>query len=79
MSENHYWFRKRRPGKGGSYVPASREGWIATLIFFILDTGGVAILIPLFAETHWWIIIAWVIGWTTAFLAVLFAKGEPLW
>ncbi len=79
MPEKDYWFRKKKQGKGGSYMPASREGWIATLIFLVADIGGVAILIPLFAETHWWIIISWVIGWTAAFLAVLFAKGEPLW
>ncbi len=79
MPEKHYWFRKRKPGKGGSYVPASREGWIATLVFLIADIGGVAILIPMVAATpHWWVLLAWVIGWTAAFLAVVFTKGEPL-
>jgi hypothetical protein len=78
MSEKHYWFRKRKPGKGGSYVPGSREGWIATLIFFVVDAGGLAILIPLADDAHWWVVPAWGIGWTAAFLALVFAKGEPL-
>jgi len=78
MPEKHYWFRKRPPEQGWGLGPGSREGWIATVIFLIVDAGGVAILIPLVADTHWWLLIAWAFGWLAAFLVLVFAMSEPL-
>jgi hypothetical protein len=79
MPERHYWFRKRKPGQGGSYAPASREGWIATVVFVVVDAGGVAVLLPRISETNWWMLSMWCVGWAAAFLVLVFAKGEPLW
>jgi hypothetical protein len=77
MQGQNYWFRKKRRGWG--YEPGSRKGWIATVMFLLVDCGGIAVLIPMYAARQWWVIVAWCIGWTAAFLALVFAKGEPLW
>lgn len=77
MNERRCWFRRKRIGWG--LEPGSREGWIATGIFVLVDTGGVLALIPFVGRTHAWIVTVWALGWLAAFLALVLAKGEPLW
>jgi hypothetical protein len=78
MPEKRYWFSKRKPGAGWGWQPCSRAGWIATVLFVVVDAGGVAVLLPQITDTNWWMLSAWCIGWTAAFFVFVFAKGEPL-
>jgi len=79
MSQKRYWFRRKTPDEGWGIAPGSLEGWIATLIFVIVDVGGVALL-GLFMRnsTHAWILVAWAFAWLAAFLVLMFATCEPL-
>ena len=80
MAEKHYWFRKRTSGKRSGWTPATREGWIATLVFFVVELGGMALLSFFFLNTPRlvWMLGAWCVGCTAAFLAIVFSTGEPL-
>jgi hypothetical protein len=63
MSEKRYWFRKKTSDEGWGIAPGSREGWIATMIFVIIDVGGVAVLgRSLRNGPHEWVLIAWAFG-----------------
>jgi VIT1/CCC1 family predicted Fe2+/Mn2+ transporter len=77
MAEPHYWFRRKRFGWG--LEPGSREGWIATILFFVASVGGVFALMPYVVGTRPWILIAWALAWIAAFAAVVIAKGEKFW
>lgn len=73
---DRYWFRRKRFGWG--LEPGAAQGWVATLIFFIVDCGGTFVLMPFVVRTRPWILIAWAFGWMAAFIALVIAKGEPL-
>lgn len=75
MAEPHYWFRRKRFGWG--LEPGSREGWIATILFFVASVGGVFTL--MLAKVDPAILIGWASSWIVAFIAVVIAKGEKFW
>jgi hypothetical protein len=77
MTGRRPWFRKKRYGWG--LEPGSPEGWIATLLFLLIDSGGVFVLIPFVARTQPWILMAWAFGWLAVFIALMIAKGERFW
>jgi hypothetical protein len=74
---SHRWFRRTRFGWG--LEPGSREGWIATVVFAIIAVGGVAALMPVVVTTRCWVLVAWAIAWSLAFIALVVAKGERFW
>lgn len=71
-----YWFKRKTLGWG--LEPGSREGWVATALFFITEVGGVAVLGHYFVRTQPGILIAWAIVWLVAFLGLAIVKGEKL-
>lgn len=77
VNDRRYWFRKKRVGYG--LEPGSREGWIATALFVVIDAGGVLVLMPLVTATYPLLLIVWAVFWAGAFLALVFAKGERFW
>jgi hypothetical protein len=77
MPERRYWFRRKRIGWG--LEPGTREGWIATCVFVIIDTGGSFALLPFLARTHPRLLVAWAVGWLVLFIGFVIFKGEPLW
>jgi hypothetical protein len=77
MSERPYWFRRKRVGWG--LEPGSREGWVATAVFVILDMGGTFAMLPFFAHSYPELPIVWALGWLVIFIAFVVIKGEPLW
>lgn len=78
MPEKRYWFRRRTAEEGWGIAPNSRAGWIATLIFFIIDTGGVACLgWRMGNHLNDEVLAGWAFGWSVAFVALMFATCEP--
>jgi hypothetical protein len=79
MTQSRYWFSRRTTGRGRGIVPSSREGWIATIIFVIVDGGGAVALVntPTIMDTKPWVPIVWALDWFAAFLALMLAKCEP--
>jgi hypothetical protein len=77
MPERRYWFRRKRVGWG--LEPGTREGWIATGVFVLIDTGGSFALLPFFARTHPHLLVAWAVGWLVLFVAFVILNGEPFW
>ncbi|MDQ6825367.1 MAG: hypothetical protein M3007_07890 [Candidatus Eremiobacteraeota bacterium] len=77
MTDRRYWFRRKRFGWG--LRPASREGWIATAVFVLVDAGGTFVLMPFVARSRPWILIAWAFSWLAAFTVLAIATAEPLW
>lgn len=75
MAEPQYWFRRKRFGWG--LEPGSREGWIATVVFFVACFGGVFALI--FGGARQPIPIVWAAFCIAAFVAVVISKGEKFW
>ena len=74
MGAPRYWFRRKSFGWG--LEPGSPEGWIATIVFVVVDTGGTFALMPYVAP---WITIAWAFTWLAAFAVLVIAKGEKFW
>lgn len=72
MAKPHYWFRRKHFGWG--LEPGSREGWIATILFFVGSVGGVFAL--MLAKAGPTILIAWAFAWIAAFVGVVIVKGE---
>lgn len=77
MTGRRIWFRKKRYGWG--LEPGSPEGWIATLVFLLIDTGGVFALIPLVGRTQPWVLMVWAFGWLGVFIVLIVVKGERFW
>jgi hypothetical protein len=71
-----YWFPAKRYGWGWG-PPATWQGWVVMLIFFVLLFTGMAWLIPRYGNI---IFIAYAIALTVALIAVCRIKGEsPRW
>jgi len=76
MGDHRYWFRRKRIGWG--LEPGSKEGWIATIAFAIVDTGGTFLLMPVVVHSRPWLLVVWAFSWLAFFIAFVIAKGERL-
>ena len=74
MATPRYWFRRKRFGWG--LEPGSPQGWIATILFAVVDAGGVFALMPYVAPR---ITVVWAFAWIAVFTVVVIAKGEKFW
>jgi len=79
MVQNRYWFARRTTSQGSGFVPISPAGWIAIIVFVIIDGGGTLTwtLMPSIMDAKPWLPIAWALGWLAPFIALLYAKCEP--
>jgi len=70
------WFPAKRYGWGWG-LPATWQGWAVTAAYFVLLLIGVSGIDP---ERQLPLFMAWMIGWSAAFVAVCWWKGErPRW
>ena len=74
MSEPPYWFRRKTLGWG--WEPSSREGWIVTGLFFLVDGIGSVLMALLVLNPG--LIVTWAIGWIIVFCVIAVTHAEPL-
>lgn len=49
------------------------------MVFVLIIAGGLFTLMPLVVRTQPWILTAWTVGWSAAFIALVIAKGDRFW
>ena len=79
MALNRYWFRWRTPDEGWGLGPSSPEGWIATILFAVID-GGVTIYLTTLSSLKGkepWLPFLWAMGCLAVFIVLMLAKAEP--
>jgi hypothetical protein len=70
------WFPAKRFGWGWG-LPRVWQGWVALGVYALMLAIGVAGIDP---ERQVWLFTGWMIGWSLAFAAVCWLKGErPAW
>jgi hypothetical protein len=67
-----YWFPAKRYGWGWG-PPATWQGWVIMIIWFVVLTLGAAFL----AGRHWIAFYVFMFVMVAAIVAICFAKGEP--
>ena len=74
--DSDIWFPAKRYGWGWG-LPCTWQGWAVTGAYFVLLLIGVATIDP---EEQLPLFMGWMMGWSAAFIAVCWIKGEtPRW
>ena len=74
--ERDIWFPAKRYGWGWG-LPCTWQGWVVTAAYLVLLLIGVLAIDP---ERQLALFMGWMTGWSAAFVAVCWVKGErPRW
>jgi hypothetical protein len=68
-----YWFHAKKYGWGWG-LPATREGWIVFVLWYLVVTAGA---IALAVTAHWILFAVFMVAMSAGLIAICYAKGEP--